>query len=752
MIISLAKKFKKIAFSAEGVCFAIFIGYFVYLFHPFFFYQLFPVPLDTIVGLYHPWRDFNFTQFPSGIPFKNFLVTDSIRQLIPWRELAINLLKSNQSPVWNPYNFAGYGLSGNFQTAAYYPLNLIFVAVPFLWGWSIQVLLQVVFGAFFMAVFLKRILGQTIPAIFGAMCWVGSGFFTAWMAHNTLIHAAIWVPLALYASEEITSKKYLKGALLWVISLTCLSLAGAPQIALYGVCFVVIYHLCAVLKKTLDIRGLVATIFGLITSIFLAWPQINASLIFLSENVRSVSSLAWKEPGWFLPWQNLLQFFAPDFYGNPSTLNYFGVWNYMEFVGYIGIVGLVFVGFGIFSKNLSQKIFFLGSAAVTLCLMLPNPISALPYLFHLPIFSLGQPTRLMFIVDLSLAVLAASGLQAFLQGEPKPRSRAIWLAGFSLVAASLFFYTFFFQKNPVSEKNLILPLVMTFAMVTILFIWKRLQRKAILLSLLFLITAFDLSRFGTKFISFSPEKYFFPETEVTTFLRNKTASTYARIVSLDDEIMPANISSHYGLYSLDGYDSLMPKNFIDLVDAFETGAIRSNSAEKTNRILRIRNSNSRLLDLFGVRYVLTFGDLDNKRYRLVKVEGKTKVYENLTALPKAFFVSEIRNFSNSVDELNFLIGKDFSPEKIATVQSVADFTDKKFLLGTSTIVKYSPTEIIVKTVNDGDGFLVLSDNYSRFWQTTVDGKNVKTYQVDHSIRGVPLTKGEHIVKMFIKPL
>ncbi len=751
MITGFPKKIKKIIFSAEAVCLTIFAGYLIYLFHPFIFYQLFPIPLDTIVGLYHPWRDFYTTQFSSGIPFKNFLVTDSVRQLIPWRELAINLLKTNQPPVWNPYSFAGYGLAGNLQAAAYYPLNAIFVVVPFLWGWSIQVVLQVILGAIFMFVFLKRILGQIIPAIFGSMCWVGSGFFTAWMAHNTLVQAAVWVPLALYASEEITSKKYFKGTLLWVITLTSMFLAGAPQISLYGVCFVIIYHLYSAIKKSSGALSIIAATIGLVITTLLTWLQISASLIFFSENVRSVPNLAWKEPGWFLPWQNLIQFFAPDFYGNPATLNYFGVWNYMEFVGYIGVVGLIFVGFGILSKSLSQRTFFLISIVATLFLMLPNPLSVLPYSFGLPIFSLGQPTRLMFIIDLSLTVLAAAGLRTFLQGDLRSRLQIIWLALVSAVTALLFFYTFLFQKNPVSEKNLILPVTMTLVLVVFLLMWRRLQRKVILLSLLFLMTAFDLSRFGTKFISFSPEKYFFPETEITAFLKNKTALTYSRIVSFNDEIMPANMSSHYGLYSVDGYDSLMPKNFIDLIDAFETGKIRPDAAGKTNRILRIRNPDSKLLDLFGVKYVLTFDDLENQRYRLVKVEGKTKVYENLAALPKAFFVDEIRSFPSSVDELNFLISKDFAPKKTATVRANVDLIGKKLLLGTASIVKYTPTEIIIKTVNNGEGLLVLSDNYSRLWQTTIDGKNVKTYLVDYSIRGVYLTKGDHTVRMFIQP-
>ena len=39
-----------------------------------------PIPADTIVGLYHPFRDMVWKEFTAGVPFKNFLITDAVRQ------------------------------------------------------------------------------------------------------------------------------------------------------------------------------------------------------------------------------------------------------------------------------------------------------------------------------------------------------------------------------------------------------------------------------------------------------------------------------------------------------------------------------------------------------------------------------------------------------------------------------------------------------------------------------------------------
>ena len=92
---------------------------------------LIPIPADTIVGMYHPWRDVTWDNFQNGVPFKNFLITDPVRQQYPWKFLAIDYLKIGQLPLWNPYTFSGSPLLANFQSGAFYPLNIIFFILPF---------------------------------------------------------------------------------------------------------------------------------------------------------------------------------------------------------------------------------------------------------------------------------------------------------------------------------------------------------------------------------------------------------------------------------------------------------------------------------------------------------------------------------------------------------------------------------------------------------------------------------------------
>src|SRR3990172_5227032 len=133
---------------------------FVLIILPFIFFKSFvlegrlPIPSDTIVGLYYPFRDIYSKTNPNGMPFKNFLITDPVRQTYPWRYLSVNEEKTGNLPIWNPYNFAGTPLLANFQSAVFYPFNLIFFVLPFDISWSILVLLGPLLAGLFLYFYL----------------------------------------------------------------------------------------------------------------------------------------------------------------------------------------------------------------------------------------------------------------------------------------------------------------------------------------------------------------------------------------------------------------------------------------------------------------------------------------------------------------------------------------------------------------------------------------------------------------------
>ena len=116
-----------------------------------------PIPADTTVGMYHPWLEIVWDNLVAGTPFKNFLITDPVRQLYPWRQLAINLLKNGQLPLWNPYTFGGMPLLANFQSAVFYPFNIFFFLLPFNLVWGGLILIQPLLAGIFLYLYLRQL-------------------------------------------------------------------------------------------------------------------------------------------------------------------------------------------------------------------------------------------------------------------------------------------------------------------------------------------------------------------------------------------------------------------------------------------------------------------------------------------------------------------------------------------------------------------------------------------------------------------
>jgi Bacterial membrane protein YfhO len=401
----------------------------IIFFYPVFLRGLLPIPSDTIVGLYHPFRDLYAKEYPNGIPYKNFLITDPVRQQFPWRFLATELEKMGQLPLWNPYSFAGFPMLANFQTAAFYPLNILLFLLPFATGWSLLVILQPLLAGIFLYYYLRHMHLAKKASLLGGIVFAFCGFSTAWLEWNTILSTALWLPLILLAKEHLLKKVTIKWMAILIFAQCAAFFAGHIQTFFYMLLLHDSYLIARIIQITRSEnlhthfwmrawkRYYPFVIHGLIVILIIAvqwWPTLQ--LINLSA--RS-SDQIWQKEGWFIPWQHLIQFVSPDFFGNPATQNYWGTWNYGEMVGYVGILPFIFALFGMFFRKDKKTLFFGTVFFLSLIFALPTIFAKLPFIWHIPFISTAQPTRLLFLTDFSLAVLAALGFDYYFRLERK---------------------------------------------------------------------------------------------------------------------------------------------------------------------------------------------------------------------------------------------------------------------------------------------------------------------------------------------
>ncbi|MBI2621383.1 MAG: YfhO family protein, partial [Candidatus Levybacteria bacterium] len=496
-------------------------------FWKFFINGLIPVPSDTIVGLYHPYRDLYAKDYPRGIPFKNFLITDPVRQIYPWKELAISQFKNYSIPIWNPYEMAGRPLLANFQSAVFYPFNILFFIVPFWLSWSFLIMIQPLLGSIFMFLFLRNLKLDIFSSFFGGVVFAFSGFFVTWLEWGNVLHTALWLPLILLSidkifqhSKEISNIKN-KKFFVWFGILLFSSLAsffgGHLQIFFYVSIVTALYFIFRLYKQSKKFNILFVFLIFSILFLILTSIQWIPTLQFVLLSARGLDQGFLDVEGWFIPWQHLVQFIAPDFFGNPTTLNYWGTWNYGELTGYFGIIPLLFAIFAIFIKKNKEVLFFAFVAILALIFALPTPLAKIPFLLNLPLISTSQPTRLLFLVNFSLAVLSAFGLNYYSNilkniriGEKKLVLFSLGLVGIGI--AALYVFTIVGIKSgidptnlAVAKRNSILPLAIFIASLVLILGSMRINKKFtnVILALLILITIFDLFRFSWKFNTFS---------------------------------------------------------------------------------------------------------------------------------------------------------------------------------------------------------------------------------------------------------
>lgn len=724
-------------------------------FWQFFLKGLLPIPSDTIVGLYHPYRDSYSKNYPRGIPFKNFLITDPVRQEYPWRLLSVENLKKGILPTWNPYSLAGTPNIANLQSAVFYPLNVLFGLLPFDYAWSLLILLEPLLAGIFLYFYLRNLKLDEYSSFLGAIVFAFSGFFVTWLEWGTILHVALWLPLSLLAIDKLTDKKKSRNLIGWgtalIISISFAFFAGHLQTFFYSVVIIFVYFLFKLLKsenrKLFSLSALIAFIVALI----LMLPQLIPTLNFIAVSARGADQLLWQKVGWFIPWQHLIQFISPDFFGNPTTLNYWGTWNYGELTGYVGITALILAIYALFFKRDRNVLFFGVVMFLSLIFSLPTIFAKLPYIFNLPFISTAQPTRLLFLVDFSLSILAAFGLNQLVKTK-KLKEILIPMIGISAIFASLFGFVYLGGNvgfDPinliVAKRNLIFPLLIFIGSSVLLIGVAKSNKKTInyLLIALILLTVLDLFRFSWKFNTFSKKEYLYPTTPTISFLQ-KNLGDY-RIATLDPRILAPNFSIVHKIASIEGYDPLFSERYAEFISVINRNQPDIDPPFGFNRIVRLEKINSNLVDLLGVKYVLSLSDIKSPKFEKVFEEGETKVYQNKNVLPRAFFVGKIMLSYNKKEAINLMFNSNFDPKSTAILEyGFEDYGS----LGKAVITSYSDNEVVIKTDNQGDGFLILTDSYYPTWHAKIDGREAGIYRADYIFRGITVPKGKHEIKFY----
>lgn len=737
-----------------------------------FFYQsilkgYMPFPGDLLVGHYEPYASYSFLGFPPGGVPNKAQGPDVIKELFPWKYFAIQSLKHLEIPFWDPYNFSGNPLLSNFQSAVFYPINIIFFILPFNLAWTLYIFLTPVLAGFFMYLFLNELGRSKVAGVFAGIVFAFSSYMVVWMEYGNIGHTFLWLPLALLFTEKLIKKFTFKRVAALSVVLFLSFLGGYIQ----GYFYINIIVLCYFLFKrgfaiNLKDKTILVFLFGLSIPVFLGLFQLLPTYQLFTLASRGNYSLSdiqkLLNPFWYL-----ITIIAPDFFGNPARANNWFSGTYIERVSYIGVIPLILAIAGAFSfrKNREVKIFAL-LGIFSLFITTDLFITKYFYLLPIPMISTTVPTRMLSIFISCASVLSAFGLDNLLAKKNKKNlilsiiSGAIllvfgWIFVFS--APHIFAGKDWITNLPVARRNLGIPslLLALFAIASFLYYVKRIPEKLIVIAL-FLITLFDLFRFFNRITPFSPQAFVYPQTPVVNFISSH--ASIDRFWGYGSGYIESNFQTYDQTYSPEGNDPLHIRLYTEFLEGSKNGQRESALPRPDANIVPGFGENSfennyfrqKVLNILGVKYMLRKDEAlspQDKNYILAWQEGSWKIYENLSAVARPFLTNNYVVVKNHNQAFNKFFEKDFNETKTLILQknpaiAVGDKEAKP------TAVSYKPNEVLLKTSADFDGVLFLSDNFYPGWKAKIDGKETDVFLADYTFRAVVVPKGQHTVEFF----
>ncbi|MHB1134556.1 MAG: YfhO family protein [Chloroflexota bacterium] len=378
---------------------------------------------------------------------------DLVNEYYPLLVYRQQALLAGELPLWTTRMFLGYPFFADGTAGILFPLNWLAFLVPP--QQAIMLLLglgSAVAGVFFYL--FVRSLGQSpTAALLAGLVYVFSGYAVGHWIHLSLAHSTITLPLGLWAIERACRARG-RAVLAWLalagVAAGLLWLGIHPQSAFTSTLILGLYAAFRLLFS--ELPGSFARRLGLLVGGGLVVGLLGAGLAAAQMLPMAEAALRGdRGPGvsyafassYALPWQHLATALWPYAFVAPDRFDW-GLTNRWESAFYVGQLPLTLALLAVAARRDRRVAFWGGLALLGLWLGLANnaPLNLHRLVYNLPGFSLFRvPARFVQLTDLGLAVLAGYGLD--LLAQPAWRARltrharrlAVLAAGLATLAA-----------------------------------------------------------------------------------------------------------------------------------------------------------------------------------------------------------------------------------------------------------------------------------------------------------------------------
>lgn len=738
------------------------------------FYYLGAYALATILLFYK--TIFTFSKLIFG--------TDLMAGNLFFRHFYIEYFKAHGTwPLWDPYIHGGMPFMEAIHGDIFYIPSFIFYmlfGVNYAWGFLLA--LHVFIAGFFMYLFLKELDIRGKVAFLGGLFYMLAPVLISlvYAGHNGKIFVISLTPVLFY----IFQKAFKTGKLIHylIMSMVFFLIVASPHMQLAYFLFVAfgIYVVIKLIQLWLDqkkapIKSIalfgLAVIIGLVLSMvqFLAPYQYLKKYSMRTERTDSGKGYEYST-SWAMSWEEAAANFFPEFAGdnvggqkqtywgrNPFKLN-------SEHFSLLAIF-LSILGLGLWKKR--GKWFFFTTAIVTFLYALGGSTPFFKIFYLIPgIKSFRAPSLISFITAFSVITLGAMGLESILEKKRDDktilktwRNYTYITIGYSAIAAlimilqmnffKIWFAIFSYTPDPQKLETLrqSLDSITIGAVISLVFVWvlygllrlhldKKVKSNMVVLVLGAMAFVY-LWSYNTRYIVPIDPKQHLEKIPAVDFLKSRQVEGPFRVF-----VLPQTLPDYY--LAFHGIEEL------------SLTALHGNQLASHDKLAGNKGNLRGLVfqtvqDLLNAKYIVSRQQLPPQRFKEVANYGNLRIFENLTALPRACAIYNYTVMPNEDQIVSTLYDTTFDYRNRLLLESqpsgisvnTADTT--KYALTPGRVYDIANSSFKVDIEMARDGFLFLSENFYPAWNAYENGQLLTTLKADVAFRAIPLKQGKHTI-------
>ena len=636
-------------------------------------------------------------------------VGETVNQAYSWFHFWTESVRHGSVPLWDPYAFGGRSFIGEMQTAAFYPLHLVFALFPANSKgllspglYHLYFVFTHVLAAFFMFALIRELGLDRFPALLAGLCYSLGGFVGV-VPWPHMLESAVWLPLQflllLRALRASTTRCSLVYAALAGLALGLSILAGGLHIVMMqAIVLVTAAAYDAFQQRTGWQRPAMVCAVIVVTGLAAGAIQLLPSAEYSARAIRFVS-------GTSLPaTQKIPLAYLVDSILPRTLLGYLFSWNFQGKLGpgevlspYLGIFPLLLAIVGLWKGREHAWVRYSAGLAVAAFLFSLGATSLLYGLIYalVPLLWMArEASRFLYMAHFGLVILAAYGAQILFCGRDtqiawRPLNRILlWMAVASAVVLAVPLVRGQPDWKPWTEWSLLF-IVISYPLFRYIVGG---GTSAIARFLVVAFIVFDLHSFSAiAFNKIEAARTSGDQLErlvsmrgAADFLKRQPGPFRVQVVA--DPAL--NIGDAYGIETLNGGAVTLAANYMDLMAKGGPG-----------------------IDLLNVRYFVKPASAPDPNP--LYADANWKVFANPGAYPRAWVEND----------------------PTATI----DFQE------------HSARHMAVKVGSASGGTLVISELFYPGWEARVNGKPELISEVHGGLRGIAVLQGESQVTVDYAP-